>query len=150
MRLLALFVLASAITPLFGAAVVLQNATATFSQTCCGIFPVSAAINGSFGLDGWAIFDGGQATAQTAAFETQTDVGFVGGTDFAFTLYVIYGESSHTLGRFRLAVTTDDRSTFADGLSTGGNVTATWTLLTPTFVFATNGAILTVQGDNSV
>ena len=36
------------------------------------------------------------------------------------------------VGRFRLSVTTDDRSLFADGLQVGGDVTANWTELTPT------------------
>src|SRR5439155_1328407 len=118
-------------TDSFAAAVPLQNATATFSQTCCGTFVVGNATDGSFsGTNGWAIFDGANALSQTAVFETVNDEGFVGGSIFTFTLYNLYTPSGvHTLGSFRLSYTTDDRSTFADGLANGGAVAANWILL---------------------
>jgi len=126
------------------AAFTLQNPTATFSQTGFG---AAATIDGNPGT-GWAI-DPQERTSQTIVWETQTNQGFVGGTNLTFSIQQAFGDS-HTIGRFRLSVTTDDRSLFADGLGTGGDVTANWVQLTPTFATATNGATLTVQGDNSV
>ena len=52
---------------------------------------------------------------------------------------------------FRLSVTTDDRSTFADGLSNGGDVTANWTQLTPDSVTCDiPGTTFTINPDNTV
>ena len=109
--------------------VALQNATALYSQ---GGFPVSAAINGVMnpnpaGGDGWANDGLGD---NTAVFETVADLGFEEGTDLTFKISSGgFGNGSHTLGKFRLSVTTDDRGTFADGLAGGGDVTANWTVL---------------------
>ena len=135
----------------------LQNATADFSQDG---FPVGNAINGNAG-DGWAGCGSGgicngdadDVSNVTAAFETVTDTpGGPGltGTDFVFTTdYVGFG--THTLGRFRFSVTTDDRSTFADGLPNGGDVTANWTVVTPTSVTSNNpGTTFSIQGDGSI
>lgn len=47
-------------------------------------------------------------------------------------------------------MTTDDRSTFADGLDTGGDVTANWTVLNPVSFTAANGATLAKLGDHSL
>ncbi len=107
------------------AAVVLQNATATFSQNAT--LEVGDTIDGialTGGLNGWAV---SPAAAQTAVWETETDVT---ATSLTFTLQQLFG-TNHTIGRFRLSTTTDDRSTFADGLANGGDVTATWTELVP-------------------
>jgi len=126
--------------------VLLQNATATFSQ---GEFEVKKAIDGVLNDDrGWAIYP--NITAQTAVFETLTDVGFSGGTELTFLMYQQHSNPGHLLGRFRLSITTDDRNTFADGLSSGGDVTATWSILTPNTEVSLNGATLTVLGDNSI
>ena len=56
----------------------------------------------------------------------------------------------HTLGRLRLSVTTDNRSLFADGLASGGDVTATWTVLDPSSFVSANGATLSKLGDLSI
>ncbi len=66
----------------------------------------------------------------TAVVETVTDLGFVQGTVLTFTLEHLRNVG-HNLGRFRLSVTTDDRSLFADGLQSGGDVTANWIVLDP-------------------
>lgn len=60
-----------------------------------------------------------------------------------FTMSVggVLGPGS-TLGNFQLSFTTDDRSTFADGLLNSGDVTANWILLDPISLAATNGVIL--------
>ena len=55
-----------------------------------------------------------------------------------------------SLGRFRLSFTTDNRSLFADGLSSGGDVTANWVELTPLSANSLNGSAMTIQGDNSI
>lgn len=139
----------------------LQNATATFSQSSGGNHPVQQAIDGDFGnRNGWAIFEGvdttafGQTHSQTAVFETVADVGAAGGTLLTFTLHQLYfpnaDNGQHTLGRFRLSITTDDRSEFADGLQTGGDVTANWTVLAPSFVNSSGGATLSVLADHSI
>jgi hypothetical protein len=135
-----------------GQQVVLQNATATFSQ---GGFPVSGTIDGSTTSGAWAIFNGntGQAIAQTAVWETQTNVGGAN-TLVTFTLFHNMAGGAiapdHNLGRFRLSFTTDDRSTFADGLDNGGDVTATWTVLDPLTFSSTTGESFTKLGDLSL
>jgi hypothetical protein len=50
------------------------------------------------------------------------------GTELTFTL-TSGGFGTHTLGRFRISATEDDRSEFADGLNGGGDVTANWSVL---------------------
>jgi hypothetical protein len=65
--------------------------------------------------------------SETAVFQTVPDLG---PSLLTFTMYFNDPNPGHLLGRFRLSVTTDDRSTYADGLPVGGNVTANWTVLT--------------------
>ncbi len=111
--------------------ILLQNATATFSQSQFADFNVGKAIDGNSADNlGWAIFPG-SGVDQTAVFETQLDAGFAGGSLLTFTVQSLYSNAGHNLGRFRFSITTDDRSTFADGLSTGGDVTANWFVLPP-------------------
>jgi hypothetical protein len=128
--------------------ITLQNATATFSQTS---FDVSETIDGNLGgtnvTNGWAINP--QIVNQTAVYETSSDIGGSGGAMFTFTLTQNFG-GTHTLGKFRLSATTDDRSLFADGLQSSGDVTANWITLDPLSAIATGGATLTIQGDDSI
>lgn len=128
-------------------AVVLTNATATFSQPG---FSVGAATNGSTGDGtGWAI---GTSTvnivSQTAVWETQADISG-NRLDFQF-IQNFPSPAFHLIGRFRLSTTTDDRSAFADGLATGGDVTANWIVLTAPAVSGPAGMTFTTLGDNSV
>lgn len=140
------------------ASVPLQQATATFPQAFNGSFLIGAAIDGfASGNGGWAILQNDLTTtsAATAAFETVNDVGFAGGSLLTFTLTQTYTGSGgafpqHTIGRFRLSVTTDDCSLFADGLSSGGNVSANWIMLDPTSNDSLNGATLDELGDFSI
>lgn len=141
----ALFVAACAAcataTGLDASTVGLQNATATYSQDFSGggTFLIDQAIDTSLGgNNGWAILEpppsgsseSPHAVAQTAAFETTADTGYAQGTRLTVNLYHLLGGGSlHELGRFRISVTTDDRNDFADGLNTGGDVTANWTAL---------------------
>jgi hypothetical protein len=72
------------------------------------------------------------------------------GTLFQFDLIQNHSNPEHTLGRFRLSVTTDDRADFADGLDTGGDVSASWTVLKPEIFTSANGTTLEVLSDNSI
>ncbi|MBN9689703.1 MAG: PEP-CTERM sorting domain-containing protein [Verrucomicrobia bacterium] len=133
----------------------LQNATATFSQTYYGDYSVGTSINGTtWDYLGWAIYDGdasgGVTEPQTAVFETTTDVGYSGGSRLEFTFQFDNWNPYHFIGRFRLSVTTDDRSTFADGLATGGDVTANWTVLDVGSMTSLAGTPLSELADGSV
>jgi hypothetical protein len=141
----------------------LQNATATFSQPIFGGNPVSQAIDGNFSSsNGWAIHRGTETevnsgagfntsvTAETAVFETVSNLGSGSSTGLTFTLSQGFNNPQHNIGRFRLSLTTDARSEFADGLSTGGDVTANWVVLHPLSAADANGATLTVLGDDSI
>lgn len=129
--------------------VVLQNATATFSQTFSGNFFASTMIDGSvtpnFG-DGWAVFTNGTTSPQTAALETAADLSAAA---IIIDMAQVYG-TSHTLGRFRFSVTTDDRATFCDGLQTGGDVGANWTVIEPSTFTVPDGVTVTLFGDGSL
>ena len=134
-----------------GATVVLQNATATLSQA--GGWNVGTVIDGVINAEvGWAVynFSLNQAQAETAVFETSADVGFAGGSLFTFRLSQVNHNPQHTIGRFRLSVTTDSRDNFADGLANGGDVSATWTVLAPSTALATGGIQLDALSDGSI
>jgi hypothetical protein len=148
-RILGAAALLAALAPAASAqAIPLQQGTASASQDS---YAAAEAIDGSMASgSGWGIYPFGGVT-QTAVFETVTDVGFAGGTVFEFALsHLQAADPGHILGRFRLSFTTDDRSSFADGLAMSGDVAATWTVLAPTFYSATSGATMTLQGDNSI
>lgn len=136
------------LSPLLHAAPVpLQNATATFSQSG---FEISKTIAGtSLRNDGWSITPN-EALKQTAVWETVGDIGTVGGTLLTFTLQQNLASGFHQLGRFRISVTTDNRSTFADGLQSGGDVTANWTVLDPITYTTFSGVTLTKLVDLSL
>jgi PEP-CTERM motif len=87
------------------------------------------------------------ARAETAVSETVSDVG-PGVIDFS--MYFLHANLGHLLGRFRFSVTTDDRSTFADGLSFNGDVTANWTVLTNPTVLGPSGMTFSTLSDSSV
>jgi PEP-CTERM motif len=147
-------ILLLATQPARSGSVPLENATATYSQAGGGgPWNASDAINGGANqtMNGWAIAnpDLTSASPQTAVFQSVSDVGFAGGTELTFTLSQLHGDN-HTIGDFRISVTTDARNTYADGLQTGGNVTANWVILSPDAATATGGATLTPQGDGSI
>ncbi len=129
--------------------VILQNATATYSQGSGGPFLVSNAIDGSL-TTGWAVL----SNAAVAAFETQSSIGYATGTELTFVLDHQYG-GNHNLGRFRLSITTDDRDDFADGKQAvdgadPGDVTANWTVLLPTSMVSSGGATFTRPTDGAM
>ncbi len=141
----------------FGIFVPLRNTTATFSQR----FARDMTIN-DFSIDnilvqnndGWAIYNGEKpdpTTDQTAVFETTHDIGFVGGTLLTFTLdHHDLTNLKHGIGRFRISLTTDDRSQFADGLVENGDVMAHWTLPDIVNFRSVGGATMTELEDKSI
>jgi hypothetical protein len=131
--------------------VTLQNATATFSQTIAGGQPVSESIDGNFAnLNGWAVATTSSASAsETAVYETAVDLS---ANQVTFTMNFLTSTQApqHLLGRFRFSWTTDDRSLFADGLQSGGDVTANWVVLSNPVVSGPADMTFTTLGDNSV
>jgi hypothetical protein len=128
--------------------IALQNATANFSQADWA--DIRATIDGDFSdTNGWGIGDltDSSTEARTAVYETVTDALV---NRYTITLSNLNRERQHTLGKFRISVTTDPRDTFADGLSRDGDVTANWIELTPITATASDGTTLTINGDNSI
>jgi len=138
----------------------LQQPTATFSQTEAGDYSVARAIDGIVGNElGWAVSPGPGSIvldSQTAVFETVSDVGFTNGTVLIFTLHQSHTvnhvgpNEAHNLGRFRLSITTDARDTFADGLQSGGDVSADWIVLDPISFVSGSGTALAELPDHSI
>lgn len=125
--------------------IALQNATATYSQEYGG--GIEATIDGDFSnANGWAVGGSIKTHAQTAVYETFADV-LVNGYKFTLSFN---GFDRHTLGRFRISVTTDPRENFADHQSQDGDVEANWIELTPIMAVATHGTVLTIDKDNSI
>ncbi len=129
--------------------VAFQNGTATFSQTHGGgPFSPDMAVDGDLSdPNGWAIYDGVATASEIAVWEM---VGDVAAGDLTFKMHFLHFNSGHLLGRFRFSVTTDDRSTFADGLPTGGDVTANWTVLTNPQITGPAGMSFNVLPDSSI
>jgi hypothetical protein len=130
----------------------LQNGTATFSQLINGgPFSPDQAVDGNFGDgNGWAVAttqDFGGATSQTAVWETVPDLA---AGNLTITMHFVHFNPEHLLGRFRFSVTTDDRTTFADGLHTGGDVGANWIVLTNAVVNGPAGMTFTNLVDDSI
>ncbi len=136
-------------------ALVLQNGTAQLSQ---GGFSPDAAVDGNLSVSagGWAM--SGVETNNTAVWETASDTAFGDFTDFTFNLFS-GGYGAHTVGKFRLSVTTADRSLFADGNDSfgfaspgvGTETGVTWTPLIPTTVTGDNpGTTFTIGGGGEV
>jgi hypothetical protein len=129
--------------------VLLQNPTAQGSQPG---FPVRDVID-LLPNTGWAddLTASNNTPPNVAVFETAETLQGGPVTRLTFTLNNV-GTccAEHNLGKFRISATTDDRSTFADGLENGGDVEANWTVLTPETAASANGATLTVQPDGSV
>jgi len=128
----------------------LQNATSQASQTGFGGLTPDKVLDGiTNAQNGWGNGPpGGSFSSNVAVFETVDDLGGEQ-TDLTFTLD-FSSFADHALGHFRLSATTDDRSTFADGVFQGGDVTANWIELTPTSATASSGAELTILPDNSI
>jgi hypothetical protein len=130
--------------------------TDAWATICQGSFTVSSSVDGSFdtGVNGWAIYPpAGPIGSETAVYKAVTDISNPGGTRFTFDLHSLHSNPGHNLGRFRLAVTNDDRSLYGQGVECGNpspEGTATWTVLTPISAVSLNGQTLTIQGDDSI
>ena len=143
-----------------GVGVTLTNATATFSQNVPFSCSVALAIDGIVTNNpnvsaGWAIgLDTGatRGLGEIAAFETVTNIGGWSGGTFTFTLTQAYvcTPFNALIGRFRLSATTNDRSTFSDGLISNGDVDTSWAVLNISSATTANGGVLVLQSDNSL
>ncbi len=150
-----------------GDQVVLENGTGTFSQEGfrspaqsadgyfdhfdpLGYLPDPIVWDDSWG-NGWAILSSPNGD-ETAVWETRDNLVPPSGSEstLTFTMHFDHNWKEHILGRFRISVTTDDRSEFADGLSTGGDVTANWVVLTEPTVTLPSGMTYTVLEDGSI
>ena len=80
----------------------LRNPAASFSQETHGGWPVAAALDGD-PKTGWSI-DPLEGKPHLAVFETETPVGFPGGTTLQFVLQQ-GSVAGHNLGRLRLSAT---------------------------------------------
>ena len=83
----------------------LVGAKATHQQNTGGL-SIAASINDGKADTGWAVDLGGIGKDQAAVFETDTPVGFAGGTKLTFTMNFGHSNPNHILGRFRLALST--------------------------------------------
>jgi len=86
-------------------------------------------------------------SAQTAVWETAVNLA---AGDLTFTMHFLHFNPGHLLGRFRFSVTTDNRNTFADGLHTGGDVGANWSVLSSPIISGPAGMTFTTLGDQSI
>ena len=98
------------------AKVILQNAQANFSQKG---YAVATAIDGKSpdGGNGWATHPK-TGENRYAVFETKADVGHEGGTLLKFTLDQQFTDGKHTIGRFRILITSAARPVKLDGADT--------------------------------
>ena len=126
----------------------LMNATAIHSQSG---FEVGRAIDGSTTREnGWA--NGRNPAGQNVAVFQLADGGDnVCGKRLRFVMQFASHLRKHSIGKFRLSLTPDDRDTFADGKANGGDVEAKWTPLRPASARAlSEGTELRIAEDASV
>jgi len=133
--------------------VTLSQGTATHTQVlpACSSHTPDASVDGDLmSRDGWAISTDCHApdacTDQIAVWETAEDFS---SSELRFRLHQNV-ENYHYLGRFRLSITSDDRSTFADDLDEAGDVDANWTVLEDPQPIGPAGMSFSVLGDHSV
>lgn len=136
------------------------DATAVFSQPCCGGGGPDEMVNGSFADGtGWANA-GNLGNPNTAVMELSAPTPAAPATDLSFQI-ISGGYGHHTIGSFRVSVTQDANATYGDGLNDGGDVAANWVEVPLTVVsslgggsaagpFNQTGPTLTPQGDNRV
>ncbi len=124
---------------LYAVPVTLQNATATYSQSG---YTVDKSIDGVIDSYGWAV---NAIPNHSAAWETVSNVT---ASKITFTMHQLY--NLHWLGRFLFSVTSDSRSTFADGLLNNGDVTANWIALENPTITLPSGMNYSVLEDKSI
>jgi len=123
----------------------LQRATADRSSTNVEI---SELVDGITTHGGWAAFSSGTLPS-TAVVEARDTITATTSTEFTFELSHPLG-GQKALGRFRISATTDERANFADGLSSGGDVTANWTIMQMVSATGSPGETFQVLGDGSI
>jgi len=147
------------VSPQATAGILLQNATASYTQEPYSFWSPARTIDGV--IEGiytsWAIYHpdetpGNWVHSETIVWETQRDLTVSCETPLGFLLYQKdrLPLPGHNLGRFRLSYTTDDRSTFADGLPTGGDVSANWVVINPSWAYSETGEQFTKLDDLSL
>ena len=98
----------------------LVNPKATHQQNTGGL-SVASSIDGDKRKSGWAVDFGGIGKEQAAVFEFAAPVGFEGGTILTVEMD-FYVNTSHTIGRPRLAVTAAPRPVAIKGDSSAASV----------------------------
>ena len=98
----------------------LVNPKATHQQNTAGL-SVASSIDGDKRKSGWAVDFGGIGKEQAAVFEFAAPVGFEGGTILTVEMD-FYVNTSHTIGRPRLAVTAAPRPVAIKGDSSAASV----------------------------
>src|SRR5205823_14532217 len=96
--------IASKTDPLQSQSVVLENASADFSQDN---YPAAGAIDGN-DQTGWAVSPHFGKNHE-AIFETKEEIGHDGGSIVTVTISQQYTDGKHLLGKFRLSVTDGSR-----------------------------------------
>jgi hypothetical protein len=116
----------------------LRQGTATWSQPCNGLYRPSHLTDGNAST-AWALGRCNGAAderlTESLVFETATDIVGLGATlqvaIFSGRYEPCCGGGMMTVGRFRVYVTGTERSEFADGRASNGQMGSWWTLLTP-------------------
>ena len=101
-------------------AVKLVSPKATHQQNTGGL-SVASSIDGDKRKSGWAVDAGGIGKAQAAVFEFAAPVGFEGGTVLTVEMD-FYVNTSHTIGRPRLAVTAAPKPVAIKGNSSAASL----------------------------
>jgi hypothetical protein len=123
--------------------VAISKATADFSQAG---YSVESILTGNTPQGGgWAI-DPQEGRKHVAVFELKAPIGHEDGTNLTFTLTHNWAGGEHSIGRFRLSVTTSKPPyPLWEGLKS-----LVWTPLDPHQLKAAAGTTLSKQGDKSV
>jgi hypothetical protein len=135
----------------------LQMATTDWGYSGAG-FNIANLIDGNTAASNraWIVVPN-QTSDHVAAVETVNNASY---DSWEFKIYqnATYDGSGDTpptapenygVKRIRLSYTTDDRSTFADGLQNGGDVSANWYQLTPASASGTSSTA-TINGDHTI
>ncbi len=127
----------------------LQNATATIDQKN---FSIPGLLDSS-GATGWSTSVDGKndsALNPTVFVQTDSDIGYAGGTRLTFTLNHQGSEVGHNLRHFRLAATTVDRDLHTKQIPDGDETASKWIILDPLSYQSSGGATIVELSDHSL
>ena len=128
--------------------VALRSATATYSQNSA--HGPGNTIDGTAETS-WAIATPSISTSpQTIVWATDSNLPSAPVLEVTLAFSDKTVAPGHSLGRFRISATKDQRNSFADGLIAGGDVSATWQVLSPVSFASTEGDSATFLPDGSV